>query len=209
MVAGAEQDQVREVGWAAVSAGVRWCASRLRVAVQPGYWQWPPVRLWSARRSGVGGAASNARVHEITVLELDREPAGVACESRGGLDADRPGAFEHRRLIVARCRISVVGLRRGPPSSAESPPCRASVTARRGGLLPLEDRAGRCRRRVASWRGRGWPAGRRRHAEAVAVPLKTSWLTPCLQVIRNARRALRPSRKRAFGETIAAPASEM
>ena len=28
-----------------------------------------------------------------------------------------------------RCTISVVGLRRGPPSAAESPPCRASVTS--------------------------------------------------------------------------------
>ena len=45
VVAGAEQDEVVELRPAAVLAGVMWWASSSRVAVQPGYWQWPSDRL--------------------------------------------------------------------------------------------------------------------------------------------------------------------
>ena len=43
---------------------------------------------------GVGGAASDARVHEVAAAGLDGEAACVAGEPLGGLRAERPCAFE-------------------------------------------------------------------------------------------------------------------
>ena len=48
VVAGAEQDEVVELGLAAARDREEWCASSSRIAVQPGYWQCA-VRLCSAR----------------------------------------------------------------------------------------------------------------------------------------------------------------
>ena len=50
---------------------------------------------------GVGRAASDARVHEVTPARLDREAACVAAQALGGFGADRPGAFDARGRVLA------------------------------------------------------------------------------------------------------------
>jgi hypothetical protein len=51
VVAGAEQDEVAELGPAATLNGDHVWASSSRAAVHPGYWQCPD-RVWSARCCG-------------------------------------------------------------------------------------------------------------------------------------------------------------
>ena len=46
--------------------------------------------------------APDARVHEIAPARFDREATRVAGEPFGGLAAERPGALDKRRLVVAQ-----------------------------------------------------------------------------------------------------------
>ena len=79
----------------------------------------PACALVQRAHLWVGGAAGDAGVHEVASAGLDDEPAGVAAEPLGGLDADRACAFEQRRGAVSlRCTICVVGLRLTPSSLA-------------------------------------------------------------------------------------------
>ena len=117
------------------STSVGWSALSSRSAVQPGYWQWPPVRSERAQL-GVGGAASDASARGRD-LELERERRRRMRVARR-LRADRP-AFEQRRLIVAE----VHDQRRGAAArhrSRHRPPAERDERVR-DGLLPLEDRA--------------------------------------------------------------------
>ena len=97
VVAGAEQDQVVE--YASCRRARRRRGGGLRArgsAVQPGYWQWPPERLCSARSCGVGGAACDARVDEVAPARFDREPLVI------GLRHDRRDALLDPRLLLAQ-----------------------------------------------------------------------------------------------------------
>ena len=72
-------------------------------------------------------------------MQLDREAPCVAGEPFGGLGADRPGAFEQRRRVVAEVHDQ---RRRAAPDRAAAAvlgECHERVGGR---LLPVQDRAG-------------------------------------------------------------------
>ena len=89
---------------------------------------------------GVGGAASDAGVHEVASVRLDGEAACVAGESLGRLGAERAGAFEQRGFVVAEVHDQGGGAALGAAirvaAASEGDECV------RSGLLPLEGGAG-------------------------------------------------------------------
>ena len=93
VVAGAEQDEVVELGLAAeFDGGEVVCFELARCGA---------ARVLTMRGAfvqcallGVGGAASDAGVEEVAAVGFDCEAAGVAGESLGGLGADRACAFQ-------------------------------------------------------------------------------------------------------------------
>ena len=121
------------------STGMRWCASSSRVAVQPGYWQCAE-RLCKRALLGVGRAAPDARVHEIATAGLDGEAARVAGEPRGRLEADRAGAFEQRRRILAE--VHDERRRTAPHTPAGSAALGERHERVSSGLLPVQHDAG-------------------------------------------------------------------
>ena len=88
----------------------------------------------------VGGAATDARVHEVATLPLDDEASRIAGEPLGGLDADRAGAFELRRRVVAHMDDQRGGT---APPAARPVPVGEGDERVGGRLLPLEHDAGR------------------------------------------------------------------
>ena len=73
-------------------------------------------------------------------MQLDREAPRVAGEPLGGLGADRPGAFEHRRRVVAEVHDQ---RRRATPHTALAAAVLGECHERvRGRLLPLDDATG-------------------------------------------------------------------
>ena len=89
----------------------------------------------------VGGAAPDARVHEVAAVGLDGEAARVAGEPLGGLDADRACAFEQRRRVVADVHDQRGRAAPDAASRGAAPGERDECVG--GRLLPLERDAGR------------------------------------------------------------------
>src|SRR6185295_19734538 len=83
VVVGAERDEVVEFGSAAVFGGGEVVGLEFAGGAAAGVLAMPGAFVQSALL-GVGSAASDARVHEVAILQLDREAACVACESLGG-----------------------------------------------------------------------------------------------------------------------------
>ena len=140
VVAGAEQDEVRERRRATVRVVDHVVGMEFAVGGAARVLAVAACALVERAMLGIGGTASDARVHEIIPCRLDREPAGVARESLGGLAADRAGAFEHRRLVLAEMHDQ---RRRTAPHTVSAAAgllgeCEERI---RSGLLPLEDRA--------------------------------------------------------------------
>ena len=94
VVAGAEQDEVVEFGLAAVFGGGEVVGFEFAGGAAAGVLAVAVCAFVECALLGVGGAASDAGVEEVAALQLDGEAACVACESLGGLGADRACAFQ-------------------------------------------------------------------------------------------------------------------
>ena len=100
VVAGAEQDEVVDLGLAAALEGEDVVRFELAHGGAAGVLAVAAGALVERAHLRVGRAASDARMDEIAADELDREPARVAAQPLGGLGADRSCAFEHWRGTV-------------------------------------------------------------------------------------------------------------
>ncbi len=138
VVAGAEQDEVDEVRRAAKLD--RDHVMRLELACGGAAGVLAVHRaLAQCALLRIGGAAPDARVHEVAPLRLDREPACVAREPLGGFRADRPRALEQRRRVLAEVHDQ---RRRAAPHTAFHAAALPGEGDQRlsGRLLPLEHR---------------------------------------------------------------------
>ena len=94
VVAGAEQDEVVELGLAAEFDGGEVVGFEFARGGAAGVLAVPVGAFVECALLGVGGAASDAGVHEVAAAGLDGEAACVAGESLGGLGAQGACAFE-------------------------------------------------------------------------------------------------------------------
>src|SRR4029079_17608733 len=85
--AGAEQDEVVQLGLAAEFDGGEVVGFEFARGGAAGVLAVPVGAFVECALLGVGGAASDAGVHEVAALRLDGEAAGVAGEPLGGLRA--------------------------------------------------------------------------------------------------------------------------